>query len=477
MEQNSLNEINFFTTYRCNSRCLNCCIWQERGVASNREELRLEEINKLFSDPLFVGCANLGLAGGEPTISPFFWKLLGMLPDDKRIGITTNALNSKGLVDFLSRSADNKRSYVIQVSVDGLEEVNDQIRGTKGAYRKTIALIEELQKLDVERLVSFTINRLNYHQLSDCYELANHYGAEFSTRLAHLGGAYANKANRSLYEFNQRELEVVDRLLEAIVFQELQKPGHYRPKVVFISKITDYYRGIQQDLPCKALETGMAIDLYGDVFPNCPAIMKPIGNLKQEKLTDIWKGTRADEVRKQIDALKCGGCWNDCQMVNNIASDKDFVEREYEKLKIAFLKGRSVPDNIDFDRNESSLLLSGWFELAGDAGFRLRWTEQEFSIFIPPGTTAIEIFGMLPSFRESDSPIIMDLTTYRKRIGSLAISDSEWRNYSISLEEPIKDLTPCKFKLSRYYCPRKEGKSNDGRKLGMAVNKISFLRR
>jgi hypothetical protein len=71
----------------------------------------------------------------------------------------------------------------------------------------------------------------------------------------------------------------------------------------------------------------------------------------------------------------------------------------------------------------------------------------------------------------------MDLTTEQKKIASLALSDSEWRNYSISLEKPIKDLTPCKFKLNRYYCPREEGASDDGRKLGLAVNKIRFARK
>jgi len=476
MEQDSLNEINFFTTYSCNSRCQNCFIWKNSKDASNKKELGLEKTDKLFSDPLFVQCPNIGLAGGEPTISPFFWNLLEILPENKRVTITTNALNSTRLVDFLSRSR-NKEGYLIQVSLDGLEEVNDQVRGVKGAYQKTIDLLKKLQELDVERLVSFTINRLNYHQLGDCYELANHYGAEFSTRLAHLGGAYLNKQNRTLYEFEKKELEVLDRLIETIIFQELEKPCQSPPKLIFMKKITDYYRGIQKDLPCKALKTGIVIDLYGDVFPNCPVIMKSIGNLQEECLSDIWQGEKAIEVRKEIDAFKCGGCWNDCQAVTNIAMDKDFIEKEYEKLKFAFLEGRSIPDIIDFSQDNSSLLLSGWHELEGNALLRFRWTEQEFSIFLPSGTTSVEIFGRLAPFRKSDSPIIMDLTTEQKKIASLALSDSEWRNYSISLEKPIKDLTPCKFKLNRYYCPREEGASDDGRKLGLAVNKIRFARK
>jgi len=204
--------------------------------------------------------------------------------------------------------------------------------------------------------------------------------------------------------------------------------------------------------------------------------MKSIGNLQEESLSDIWKGEKANELRKEIDVLKCGGCWNDCQVVTNIAADKDFTEKEYEKLKVAFLKERPIPDFIDVSQYNPLLLLGGWHNLEGNSLFRFRWTEQEFSILLPPGTTSVEIFGMLPPFRKSDLPIIMDLTTDRKKIAFLALSDSEWRNYSISLEEPIKDFTPCMFKLNRYYCPREEGKSEDGRKLGLAVNRINFVR-
>ena len=476
MGQNSLNAINFFTTYRCNSRCLNCFIWKSSKDAANKKELGLDKIDKLFSDPLFVQCPSIGLAGGEPTISPFFWTLLEMLPGNKRITITTNALNSSRLVDFLSRSR-NKEGYFIQVSLDGLEEVNDQIRGIKGAYRKTIALLQKLQDLDIERLVSFTINRINYHQLKDCYELATSYGAEFSSRLAHCGGAYFNKQNKDFYAFDKKQLEALDRSIDYIIFQELVKPDHSPARLIFMKKMTDYYRGIQKDVPCLALKTGLVIDLYGDVFPNCPAIMKSMGNLQEESLSDIWKGEKAVELRKEIDVLKCGGCWNDCQVVTNIAADEDFTAREYEKLKVAFFKGRSIPDSVDFGQDDSLLLLGGWHYLEGNSLFGFRWTEQEFSILLPPGTTSVEIFGMLPPFRKSDSPITMDLTTARERIASLSLSGSEWRNFSISLEKPLKELTPCEFKLNRYYCPREEGTGEDGRKLGLAVNKISFVRR
>jgi MoaA/NifB/PqqE/SkfB family radical SAM enzyme len=476
MEPVSLKEINFFTTYKCNSRCLNCLIWKGSAADSGKKELDLEKLQKLFSDPLFIQCPNIGFAGGEPTISSFFWNLLDMLPEDKRVTITTNGLNNKKLIDFLSRSRNRKR-FLIQISLDGIEEVNDRVRGVKGAYQKTIALLEKLQELEVERLISFTINRLNYHQLMDCYKLANYYGAEFSTRLAHCGGAYLNNQNKDLYEFGSEELDALDRSLQYIIFQELEKSTHIPAKLIFIKKITDYYRGIQKDLPCKALETGMVIDLYGDVFPNCPVLMKPIGSLQKERLSEIWKGEKALKVREVIDAFKCGGCWNDCQVITNIDMDKNFLEEEYGKLKIAFLRGRSIPDVIDFNQEDSSLLLSGWYKPEGNSQFRFCWTEPEFSILIPKGTAALEIFAMLPSKgSNSDRLGIMEVMVGQEKINSLTLLDSEWKNYSISLPNVVTDLTPANFRLNRYFCPKEEGESEDERKLGLAINRIGFIR-
>ena len=475
MELEYPQDINFFATYQCNSKCQNCFIWRGQNQPPDKKQLGVEQLSRLFVDPLFLRCPSIGLAGGEPTISPFFWKLLDLLPDDKHVTITTNALSSKRLVDFLSRARQEKK-YLVQVSLDGIEEINDRIRGVKGAYRKTIALLKKLQDLDVDRLVSFTINRLNYHQLVDCYDLANEYDAQFSTRMAHDGGAYANEESRAIFEFDQKELKFLDDSIDTIISQELKKPSHFPARLVFMKKITDYFRGIQENLPCMALKSGMVIDLYGDVFPNCPTMMKAIGNLHEESLSDIWRGKKAHEMRVKIDKLKCGGCWNDCQVVTNIEFDREFLDNEYSRLKIAHLEGGTIPDLIDFNQGDSSLLLSGWYDVEGDSDFKFRWTEQEFSILLPGGSTSLEMFAMTPPDSKPDSPYTMDVIMGQEKMGKIVFTGSDWKRYSVSLLRRTSRLRPCKFRLSGYYCPKEAGKSEDGRKLGLAIHRISFDR-
>jgi hypothetical protein len=347
----------------------------------------------------------------------------------------------------------------------------------KGAYSKTIALLEKLQELNVDRLVSFTINRLNYHQLVDCYTLANKYGAQFMTRMAHIGGAYLNKENRRFFEFDKNDLDALERALDRIISLELSNPSHVPARLVFMKKIPDYYRGIQKDLPCMAMKSAMVVDLYGDVFPNCPSMMnKTVGNLHEQTLSDIWWGKKAHEMRAKISKLKCGGCWNDCQVITNIDRDQNFTEKEYVKIKVAFLKTLAAPDFIDFSKGGSPLLLRGWYNLGRNSSQSgCCWTQQEFSILLPEGVSSLEIFAMLPSPSSySAKPGNMDVIIGREKIASIALAESEWKKYSIWLAKPMSDLTPCKFKLNRYYCPKEEGESEDERKLGLAVNQISF---
>ena len=81
-----------------------------------------------------------------------------------------------------------------------------------------------------------------------------------------------------------------------------------------------------------------------------------------------------------------------------------------------------------------------------------------------------------PKGSNSDSLGIMEVMVGEEKISSLTLSDSEWKNYSISLPNVVTNLTPANFRLNRYVCPKEEGESEDERKLGLAINRIGFIR-
>lgn len=475
MATQSPTSINFFTTYQCNSRCRNCQIWQGKLQPPTHEKMDTAILERLLSDPIFTQCPVVGLAGGEPTIAPFTWQLLKMLPSDKSVSITTNSLNSAKLVEYL-RSLDNRERFAVQLSLDGIGPVNDLVRGIEGAYLKTLQLLQHLEELGVRRLISFTINRLNTDQLLACYELAEKHGAVFSTRLAYSGGAYSNQDNQEIYRLDHDLLSAVDRQLETILDREIKKPNHSPAQLVFWRRMTDYVRGSQRDLPCLAMHSGLVIDLYGNVFPNCPVMMQPLGNLHQADLSEIWQSAEAEKTREAISQLACGGCWNDCQVVTNIAMVEDFLEHEYSLLKLNDLRqgGGIRPRKVDFNSAKAGPILSGWFELDGPDDFRFRWTKSKFSLVAPGPTSTVRFFGQFPVLADGKRQQEVEVSVGELRNGLSVPADAVWREYSFALPQPAGEGDIIRFELEAFLCPAADGRSQDSRQLGMAIRTIEF---
>jgi MoaA/NifB/PqqE/SkfB family radical SAM enzyme len=436
-------------------------------------------LDALFTSPLVQKTELIGIAGGEPTIDTFFWQLLKPVPSSRKITITTNGLKSKKLVDFLKRKPDRGR-FLVQVSIDGIEEINDKIRGISGGFQKAVSLLAQLQNINVQSIVSFTINRKNYHQIIDVYRLSSEYHAGFSTRMAYCGGAYDNLENRALFDFDDDELETLGKSIVQIINMELEKEDHNPAQLVFWDQIVECYKDNekQRQIPCKAMETGVVIDLYGEVFPNCPVLMeKNLGNIKHKDIDRILNGIKAVSLKAFIEKFKCGGCWNDCQVVTNIDQSGAFLHNEYNQIKMRKFQGViKFPDSINFSRDDFVCLLSGWHSLEKTGTFGFRWTEPMFALPVPPDTIAIEMFISVPEFivRSKNAKITIQINGMDSV--SESIKTSKWQKIRIMLPGKVSKTIIGNILINGCFCPGEHGESGDFRKLGMAVNSVHFMK-
>jgi len=473
-------DINFFATYQCNSRCLNCSIWKGEKKSGDREKLNQEQLDTLFSSPLVQKIDLIGIAGGEPTVDPFFWQLLKAVPSSRKITITTNGLKSKKLVDFLKHQPDRDR-FLVQVSIDGIEEINDKIRGVSGGFQKAVSLLAQLKDINVQSLLSFTINRKNYHQIIDVYRLSSEYHAGFSTRMAYCGGAYDNFENRALFDFEDDELETLEKSIVQIINDELEKEDHNPAQLVFWDQIVQCYKDKekQKQIPCKAMKTGVVIDLYGEVFPNCPVLMKKkLGNIKHKDIDHILNGIQAVNLKAFIEKFKCGGCWNDCQVVTNINHSSRFLYNEYNKIKMRKFQGFiKIPDIIDFSLEDFSFLLSGWHSLEKTDKFGFRWTEPRFALPVPSDTIAMEMFVSVPEFIVRSEDVEIKIKIDGMDSVSTSVKTSKWQKIRIDLPDRVNETMVGDILINGCFCPGEHGESQDFRKLGMAVNSIRFYRK
>ena len=154
-------------TRACNLRCIHC---YAHAVGRSREaELTTEQAKTMIDDLAEFGVPVLLFSGGEPLVRPDLVELARYaVAKGIRAVISTNGtlitrekakeLRSVGL------------SYV-GVSLDGMEAINDQFRGKKGAYRDAMKGIKNCQEAGLKVGLRFTINRLNMDEVSGIFDL------------------------------------------------------------------------------------------------------------------------------------------------------------------------------------------------------------------------------------------------------------------------------------------------------------------
>lgn len=173
-----LNQIIFFVTSKCNSRCQHCFYWQELNRA---DDLTLEEIRKISKNlPSF---SDLLLSGGEPFLREDLAEIVKCFFTNnkiKTINIPTNGLLKEKIINDTLKIADISPdlSVYINFSLDGLANIHNQIRGVPNGFEKTIDTLISLyrkteNKANVFLTINTVVNHYNFKNLSDLMDYAN----------------------------------------------------------------------------------------------------------------------------------------------------------------------------------------------------------------------------------------------------------------------------------------------------------------
>lgn len=154
-------------TRACNLKCIHC---YARAVSRSREtELTTEQAKTMIDDLAEFGVPVLLFSGGEPLVRPDLVELARYaVAKGMRAVISTN-----GTLITREKAKELKRvglSYV-GVSLDGMEAINDQFRGKKGAFRAAMEGIRNCQDAGLKVGLRFTINRMNMGEVSRIFDL------------------------------------------------------------------------------------------------------------------------------------------------------------------------------------------------------------------------------------------------------------------------------------------------------------------
>lgn len=308
---------------RCNLRCMHC--YSDSRDQAYEGELNHEEGLKLIDDLAEFKVPTLLFSGGEPLLRPDLFELAAHA---RKRGLRT-VLSTNGTListETAARIKDTGFSYV-GVSIDGIGERHDKIRGKQGAFEEALEGIRNCRQAGVRVGLRYTVHRYNVDQLQDIFQLLE---TEDIPRLCVYHLAYAGRGDK----IKRSDLEPMEtrRVVEEIF--DAARDFHDRgleKDILTVDNHTDNvyaYLKVKERDPERAEQvrrmlewnggnqSGIAIaciDNQGHVHPDQFSWHYSFGNVRDRKFGDIWTD-RTDPVmdilKDRYDRLKgrCGGC-------------------------------------------------------------------------------------------------------------------------------------------------------------------------
>ena len=257
--------------------------------------------------------AIFSMGGGEPLLLPYLCDLIKYVNSkNMNISISTNAILLNDAYILRLKEAGAK---ILQISVDGLKETHEKIRG-KGTYDGLFEKINKVQKEGIGVRVGYTVNSLNYREINDFIDYAKknnvHVINFFRYMPYHENGDYLSLDSNQLYEVAQ---VLMARKKENNYDNTSDKFYITFEPLAFFSFLID--ENELKDTVCTAGRSKFVISCDGSISV-CNYISRKVGNLS-EGLSNIWDKISNDysEIHNFIprECLNCeyayecrGGC-------------------------------------------------------------------------------------------------------------------------------------------------------------------------
>jgi len=331
----------FFVTNRCNAKCAHCFYWKN---LNKQDELTLSEIDRISSSLGKVQV--LLLSGGEPVLRDDLFEIVSLFirkNSTKVVSIPTNALLLKQITELAERLALSfpKITFSINPSIDNLYKKNDEIRGIKGAFDRSIETLKELEKLrkkcgNIELVINTTISNSNYRDIDEIIEFFK--GFDITYHNFELLRGSPKEKNMTLPPLNEIK-KIHAKAIRARNFY-IDRRGSGLLEKISVLGITKYTQTLKErvldsrDFPfvCSAGKNIIVLEPNGEV--KLCELLPSVGNLKNcdYNIEDLLKNENAKQQMSAI-AKNCK-CTHVCFINMSIANDSKTIF----KIPYYFLK-------------------------------------------------------------------------------------------------------------------------------------------
>jgi radical SAM protein with 4Fe4S-binding SPASM domain len=302
-----LSGCNWELTLKCTLNCMHC---GSRAGSARADELSIEECYRVADELVALGCRDLTMIGGEVFLFRGWDDLCAYLTDN---GVAVNII-SNGYIIGERELEQIRRSKLVNIglSIDGMADSHNRIRGRADAFARMEASIGRLNKANVPLCAITSLMKFNYDDLEPLYTFLSE--RNFTVWQLQLVSAMGNMEGRHDFFITPRQVQELTEfirdknrsgLMQVIAADSI---GYYDENEVWIrgqSSIISCWNG------CQAGITSVFIDSTGNV-KGCGALYSDEfieGNVRTSGLREIWN--REDSFsynRKFTNELLSGNC-------------------------------------------------------------------------------------------------------------------------------------------------------------------------
>ncbi len=312
-------------TSQCNLKCRHCYIEATESAKDN--EMTTQEGKDFIDNLAEMKVPVLMFSGGEPLVRPDLFELAAYAVEKGlRIVLSTNGT----LIDeFTAKLIKEAGFQYVGVSIDGREEIHDEFRGEKGAFKAAIAGIRAAKAAGNRTGVRFTLNSINKDDLPAVMELIEeekvdrfcmyhlvYAGRGSDMKNLDLPAAEKKKVAQFLIEktmdFNSRGIEI------EILTTDNHADGLYlldHIKATDPGRVEEVRQLLEMHGGCSAGDRMADVDFLGNVHPCQFWSDMILGNVRERKFSDIWNDLEANDgilakLRSKPEQLnaQCGKC-------------------------------------------------------------------------------------------------------------------------------------------------------------------------
>jgi MoaA/NifB/PqqE/SkfB family radical SAM enzyme len=301
---------------RCNTKCAMCNIWELKSSHA----LGLDEFHKIFSDPIYHRVEYIILAGGEPTLRSDLPEIIVLMhqymPRLKKLMIASNVINRASVQKQYPRIAEycakHKIRLTLGVSLDGVGELHDRVRGVPGAFQKVMENVQFMKRLqkDIPFNMSIdpTIFSMNVHEMQQLQDLAEQLHMPITFQFAAVADDYYHNRDleqvltvdesgrKSIIEFLKQ------RVSEASLFDAL---AYYYMEVIRRAE-----GATTRSLPCPFVNQGLLLNPDG-TLQYCHN-SRPIGNALETPSSELYHSEKNLTYRSTFQQDRCPNCQMSC---------------------------------------------------------------------------------------------------------------------------------------------------------------------